>query len=180
MTATKATSILTGDEKLDKHFNVGPDPHGAMCTGTGHSKAGVKHDHAVANQQMKLTKEEQDIMDGKKGEVLAKVMKTVVTVGNIFGADKLVDLGGNPHTVLMFGSAPVVPILDIFKECTDAGLKAYAPYTIDPRPYDFYNVEITPEYNQKVHEAYDKQQELEAAHLLLGAKDMNYWSCAYY
>jgi hypothetical protein len=189
MAKSKTTAIHPGDE-VDVHYPIGPDPHGIMigedghgpvkATGTGHSKAHVKHDPAKAPHQMKLTKEEQDIMDGKKGEVLAKVMKTVVTVGNIFGADKLVDLGGNPHTVLMFGSSPVAPILDIFKECTDAGLKAYAPYTIDPRPYDFYNVEMTPEYNQKVHEAYDKQQELEAAHLLLGAKDMNYWSCACY
>ena len=41
-------SILTGDEKLDKHLELGPDPHGAMCTGTGHSRAHVKHDPAAA------------------------------------------------------------------------------------------------------------------------------------
>ena len=41
---------------------------------------------------MTLTKEEQDIMDGKKGDVLAKVMKTIVRHGNLFGAPKLVDL----------------------------------------------------------------------------------------
>jgi predicted aconitase len=39
---------------------------------------------------MTLTQEEQDILDGKKGDVLAKVMKTVVVHGNAFGADKLV------------------------------------------------------------------------------------------
>jgi predicted aconitase len=180
MTATKATSILTGDEKLDKHFNVGPDPHGAMCTGTGHSKAGVKHHHAVANQQMTLTKEEQDIMDGKKGEALAKVMKTVVAFGNAFGADKLVDLGGNPHTVLMFGSDAVAPVIDIFNECADAGLKAYAEYTIDPRPFDFYNLETSAENQYKLQKTYNLQTEMEMVHLRLGAKDMNYWSCACY
>ncbi len=180
MTTSKTTSVLTGDEKFDKHFNVGPDPHGAMCTGTGHSKAGVKHSHAVANQQMKLTKEEQDIMDGKKGEALAKVMKTVVAFGNAFGADKLVDLGGNPHTVLMFGSDAVAPVIDIFNECADAGLKAYAPYTIDPRPYDFYNLETSAENQYKLQKTYNLQTEMEMVHLRLGAKDMNYWSCACY
>jgi len=52
---------------------------------------------------MPLTKEEQDIMDGKKGPELAKVMKIVVTHGNAFGAEKLVDLGGAPHSSLYTG-----------------------------------------------------------------------------
>ena len=62
-------SILTGDEKLDKHLELGPDPHGAMCTGTGHSRAHVKHDPAAPPHKMTLTQEEQDIMDSKKGRV---------------------------------------------------------------------------------------------------------------
>ena len=179
-TKIKRDSILTGDEKIDKHFNVGSDPHGAMCTGTGHSRAHVKHDPDKAPHQMKLTKDEQDIMDGKKGEALAKVMKTVVQYGNAFGADKLVDLGGNPHTVLLFGSTPVAPIIDIFNECADAGLKAYAEYTIDPRPYDFYNLETSAENQYKLQQTYNLQTEIEMVHLRLGAKDMNFWSCACY
>ena len=67
----KTDSILTGDEKQDKHLEIGPDPHGAMCTGTGHSRADVKHDPAAPAHKMKLTPEEQDIMDGKQGDVLA-------------------------------------------------------------------------------------------------------------
>jgi predicted aconitase len=159
---------------------IGPDPHGAMCTGTGHSKEDTKHDHEVANRKIKLTKEEQDIMDGKKGEVLAKLMETVVIYGQAFGADKLVKLGGNPHTVLMFGPGPLEPVIDIFNECADAGLKAYAPYTIDPRPNDFYNVEMEPELQLEFGEAYPMQDALEKAHLRLGAMDMNHWSCTCY
>jgi len=173
-------SILTGDEKLDKHLEIGPDPHGAMCTGTGHSRAHVKHDPAAPAQKMTLTAEEQDILDGKKGKVLAKVMKTVVEYGQVFGADKLVDLGGNPHTVLMFGNAAVAPIMDIFNECADAGLKAYAPYTIDPRPNDLYNLETEPEMQYKIQQMFDLQDEMEMVHLRLGAKNMNYWSCTCY
>jgi predicted aconitase len=129
---------------------------------------------------MKLTKEERDIMDGKKGKVLAKVIKTVVQYGEAFGADKLVDLGGNPHTVLMFGSNAVTPIIDIFNECADAGLKAYAEYTIDPRPYDFYNVELSNEYRYDVQDAYNQQDALDKVHLRLGAKDLRYSSCTCY
>ena len=83
MAKSKTTSIFPGDE-VDIHYPIGPDPHGIMigadphgpvkATGTGHSKAHVKHDPEKAPHQMKLTKEEQDIMDGKKGEVLVGVV----------------------------------------------------------------------------------------------------------
>ena len=36
---------------------------------------------------MKLTKEEQEILDGLKGEVMSKIMRTMVELGDIFGAD---------------------------------------------------------------------------------------------
>ena len=39
---------------------------------------------------MQLTPEQQAVLDGQKGETLAKVMKTIVMYGDIFGAEKLV------------------------------------------------------------------------------------------
>ena len=39
---------------------------------------------------MNLTPEQQAILNGEKGEVLAKVMKTLVMYGDAFGAEKLV------------------------------------------------------------------------------------------
>ena len=90
---------------------------------------------------MPLTKEEQAIMDGKKGEELAKVMKIVVAHGNAFGAEKLVDLGGAPHSSLFTGQDYLLPAINMLQECADAGLKAYAPYTVNPRCYDLYNVQ---------------------------------------
>ena len=53
---------------------------------------------------MKLTKEQQEILDGKKGETLAKVMKTLVMYGDAFEADKLVPITSNyNHLVTSFG-----------------------------------------------------------------------------
>ncbi|WP_439185047.1 aconitase X [Carboxylicivirga taeanensis] len=129
---------------------------------------------------MTLTKEEQEILDGKKGEVLAKVMKTVVAYGEAFGASKLVALGGNPHTVLLGGTSAVTPVIDILNQCADAGLKTYADYTINPRPYDFYNVEVEPDHQLKLQTMFSTQTELEKMHVRLGAKNYNYWSCACY
>ena len=70
--------------------HIGADPNFTHTSHTGHSKAHVKHsdDHP----KLKLTPEEQEIYDGKKGELLQKAMKTVVAYGELFGAAKLVDL----------------------------------------------------------------------------------------
>ena len=42
--------------------------------------------------EFELTAEEQAIMDGEQGEILQKVMNTVVTYGKLMGATRLVDL----------------------------------------------------------------------------------------
>ena len=39
---------------------------------------------------MFLTPEQQAVLNGSKGETMAKVMKTLVMYGETFGADKLV------------------------------------------------------------------------------------------
>lgn len=36
---------------------------------------------------MELTKEQQALLDGEKGETMAKVMKTLIMYGQIFGAE---------------------------------------------------------------------------------------------
>lgn len=39
---------------------------------------------------MNLTKEQQEILDGKQGDILARIMKTLVRYGELFGADSMV------------------------------------------------------------------------------------------
>ena len=41
------------------------------------------------NYKMHLTPEEEDILNGGKGETMAKVMKTLVMYGDAFGATKM-------------------------------------------------------------------------------------------
>ncbi len=130
--------------------------------------------------QMPLTKEEQDIMDGKKGPELAKVMKIVVAHGNAFGAEKLVDLGGAPHSSLFTGQDYLLPIIDMLQDCASAGLKSYAPYTVNPRCYDLYNVQNNETDMRIIYEGYKVQRDLDWVHAQLGAPDLNYRSCACY
>ena len=52
---------------------------------------------------MKLTKEEKEILAGKQGETKAKIMKTLVEFGDVFGAEKLVPVTHDGHLVTSFG-----------------------------------------------------------------------------
>jgi predicted aconitase len=150
------------------------------ANGTGFSRAGFKYDPSKPPHQMALTKEEQDIMDGKKGKALAKVMKTVVAHGNAFGADKLVDLGARTHSSFFNGPPYIQALLDVFNECADEGLKAFKPFTVNPRPFDLYNVETQPDEMAMVFEGYSLQTELDYLLIRLGAEGMNTRSCACY
>jgi len=86
---------------------------------------------------MKLTKEQQEILDGKKGETLAKVMKTLVMYGDAFEADKLVPITSNyNHLVTSFGLKVMSPVYDLMQQLLDAGVSSGQKFTVDPRPLD--------------------------------------------
>ena len=60
---------------------------------------------------MYLTPEQQEILDGAKGETMAKVMRTLVRYGDIFGADKLVPVTEkHNHLVTSFGLKALGPV----------------------------------------------------------------------
>ena len=161
------------------HSDMGAtDADGNPRPGFSDRSSKPKNDDPKALYQMPLTKEEQDIMDGKKGPELAKVMKIVVAHGNAFNAEKLVDLGGAPHSSLFTGQDYLLPIIKLFQECADAGLKSYAPYTVNPRCYDVYNVENNAKDMKIIYELYGVQRDLDYMHAQLGAPDLNFRSGA--
>ena len=66
---------------------------------------------------MNLTPEQQAILNGEKGEVLAKVMKTLVMYGDAFGAEKLVPVTSKyGHTVISFGINTMKPGYDLYAQ----------------------------------------------------------------
>ena len=97
--------------------------------------------------KMKLTKEQQDILAGKEGEVKAKVMETIVRYGDMFEATELVPVThGTGHLVTSFGLSLLKPIYRTMDELIGAGLKVEEGFTMDPRPIDFKNVKCSPLY----------------------------------
>ena len=86
---------------------------------------------------MVLTEEQQAILDGKKGETLAKVMKTLVMYGEAFGAEKMVPVTSEyNHLVTSFGLKVMAPVYDLMQKLLDAGVTSAQKFSVDPRPLD--------------------------------------------
>ncbi|MBQ7295546.1 MAG: DUF521 domain-containing protein [Clostridia bacterium] len=130
---------------------------------------------------MILTPEEEAILNGSQGETMAKVIKTLILYGETFGAKRFVDVTAPGHVVTSFGISVMSPVFNITQELIDAGLKAKAPFTVDPRPIDYANVKCNPIEKlifSKI--LYGEQARYEAQLRKLGLKDQNAFTCACY
>ena len=86
---------------------------------------------------MKLTDEQQDILDGAQGETLAKVMKTLVMYGEAFDAEKMVPVTSEyNHLVTSFGLKMLGPVYDLMNQLIEAGAVSKQKFSADPRPVD--------------------------------------------
>lgn len=86
---------------------------------------------------MTLTKEQQAMLDGEKGETMAKVMKTLVMYGEAFGAEKMVPVNSDyGHTVISFGIGVMKPVYELYDTLLAAGAQSGQRFSADPRPLD--------------------------------------------
>jgi len=86
---------------------------------------------------MKLTEKEQKILNGEQGDVLAKVMKTLVMYGEAFGAEKMVPVSSKyNHLVTSFGLKALTPVYELMNQLIDSGAISAQKFSVDPRPLD--------------------------------------------
>ena len=86
---------------------------------------------------MVLNQEQQAILDGAKGETMAKVMKTMVMFGDAFGAEKMVPVTSEyNHLVTSFGLKMMTPVFELMQQLIDAGALSQQKFSVDPRPLD--------------------------------------------
>ncbi len=86
---------------------------------------------------MKLTEEQQAILDGNQGETKAKVMKTLVMYGETFGAESMVPISSQyGHLVTSFGLSMMKPVYRLTDELITGGALSEQKFTVDPRPLD--------------------------------------------
>ena len=87
--------------------------------------------------KMTLTDEQKAILEGEKGETLAKVMKTLVMYGDAFEAEKLVPITSKyNHLVTSFGLKVMSPVYDLMQQILDADVVSNQKFSVDPRPID--------------------------------------------
>ncbi|MBE6800970.1 MAG: DUF521 domain-containing protein [Ruminococcaceae bacterium] len=86
---------------------------------------------------MELTPEQSAILNGEKGEVMAKVMKTLVMYGEAFGATKMIPVTSEKgHLVTSFGLKVMSPVYDLMDQLIEAGIKSTQKFSVDPKPVD--------------------------------------------
>ena len=86
---------------------------------------------------MQLTAHQQEMLDGKYGETMAKVMKTLVMYGETFGAENMVAVTSEyNHLVTSFGLKVMAPVYDLMQRLIDAGVTSGQKFSMDPRPLD--------------------------------------------
>ena len=130
---------------------------------------------------MLLTKEQEAILNGEKGETLAKVMKTLVMYGDAFEAEKLVPITSQyNHLVTSFGLKVMSPVYDLMQTILDAGVASGQKFSVDPRPIDK-NVPANFLQNLVFNKfMYTKQDFYEEQLNKLGLLDKNAFSCTCY
>ena len=130
---------------------------------------------------MYLTPEQQAILNGSKGETMAKVMKTLVMYGDTFGADKMVPVTSEyNHLVTSFGLKMMKPVFDLMQQLIDAGAISGQKFSVDPRPLDK-NVPANFLQNFIFNNfMYSKQADYEKQLQALGLMNEDAFTCACY
>lgn len=132
--------------------------------------------------KMQLTKEQEEILNGRDGETKAKMMEVLVRYGDVFEADKLLPLTYNKaHFVTSFGISMLKPLYPLMDELIKAGLKVEEGFTMDPRPLDYENVSCGPIEKLVFSKImYGKQKSYEEQLVKIGLKNKEGFTCTCY
>ena len=130
---------------------------------------------------IKLTAEQQAILDGKKGETMAKVMKTLVMYGEAFGATEMVPVTSEKgHLVTSFGLKVMNPVYDLMDQLIEAGALSSQKFSVDPKPLD---KNVPANFLQKLifnKFMYSKQASYDEQLRKMGLMNDNAYTCACY
>lgn len=131
--------------------------------------------------KMTLTPEQVELLNGSKGETVAKVMKTLVMYGDAFDAEKMVPVTSEKgHLVTSFGLKVMKPVYDLMDQLIDAGAVSSQKFTVDPKPLDpnvpanFLENIVFKKFMYTMQDSYDAQLNK------LGLIDKNSYTCTCY
>ena len=129
---------------------------------------------------MVLTPEQQAVLNGSRGETVAKVMKTLVMYGDTFGAEKMVPVTSEyGHLVTSFGLGVMKAVYDLMDQLIEAGAISGQKFSVDPRPMDK-NVPSNLLQDIFFKVMYSKQSSYEKQLQKLGILNDNAFTCTCY
>ncbi len=132
--------------------------------------------------KMELTDAQKDILNGRLGETVAKMMEVVVRYGDTFNAKRLVPITHRKgHFVTSFGINMLTPIYPLMDELIKTTIYCPDGMTMDPRPMDYKNVKaslLERIVSKKI--IYGKQDQYESQLQQLGLKDLDGFTCTCY
>ena len=130
---------------------------------------------------MNLTKEQQAILDGEKGDVLARIMKTLIRYGELFGADSMVPVTSKyNHLVTSFGLKALKPVYELMDKLIESGNLSTQKFSADPRPLD---PNVPSNFLQNFifkNFMYSRQEEYEVQLNQLGLMEKDAFTCTCY
>lgn len=130
---------------------------------------------------MKLTKEQEAILNGEKGDTLARIMKTLVRYGELFGADSMVPVSSTyNHLVTSFGLKALTPVYELMDKLIASGNLSTQKFSADPRPLD---PNVPSSFLQNIifkHFMYSKQEDYEKQLTELGLMEKDAYTCTGY
>lgn len=129
---------------------------------------------------MILTKEQQALLDGEKGETMAKVMKTLVMYGEAFSAERMVPITSEyGHSVISFGIGVMEPVYDLYSKLLEENVVSKQKFSADPRPLD---KKVPSSFLQNIvfKLMYSKQERLEEQLDKFGLMSDDAYTCACY
>ena len=130
---------------------------------------------------MKLTQEQQEILNGSRGETMAKVMETLVRYGELYDSDTMIPVTGkNNHLVTSFGLKALTPVYELMDQHIAEGAVSGTKFSADPRPLD---KNVPSSFLQNIifnHFMYSKQDFYEDQLQKLGLMEKDAFTCTCY
>lgn len=130
---------------------------------------------------MKLTQEQQEILNGSRGETMAKVMETLVRYGELYDSDTMIPVTGkNNHLVTSFGLKALTPVYELMDQLIAEGAVSGTKFSADPRPLD---KNVPSSFFQNIifnHFMYSKQDFYEDQLQKLGLMEKDAFTCTCY
>ena len=128
---------------------------------------------------MQLTEDEIELLSGKHGKTMQKIMETLTRFGDVCGAKRFVPLDGPSHMVGTYATNATKPYGEMLDKLAAEGIRTKFPFTGNPVPYDA-QLMCTEEEEQVFEKLFAEQKRMEANLEKIGMISSDAYTCTCY